>query len=146
MQKKLTLKQERFVEAYIESGNATQAATDAGYSKKTASTIGAENLKKPQILKALEKETEKIKTERIDSQQEIMEFLTDVRRGKVMETIVTPSGHKVRVPSKVADRIRAAELMGKRYAMWTERHELSGITPQIYFNIPKEGSDSNGQS
>lgn len=46
---KLTEKQQRFVEAYIETGNATKAALMAGYSKKTAYSIGNENLKKPEI-------------------------------------------------------------------------------------------------
>ncbi|NLR31383.1 terminase small subunit [Levilactobacillus tujiorum] len=142
---KLTVKQFKFVEAYIASGNATQAATEAGYSKKTAYKIGTENLKKPQILKALEKRTEEIKTERIDSQQEVMEFLSDVRRGKVQETVVTPGGRKVTVPSKVSERIKAAELIGKRYAMWTDKQDLTAtINPvQITDNVPA-GSDDDG--
>lgn len=45
--KKLTQKQQRFVDEYIISGNATQAAIKAGYSKKTARFVGAENLTKP---------------------------------------------------------------------------------------------------
>lgn len=142
---KLTVKQFKFVEAYIASGNATQAAIEAGYSKKTAGQTGNENLKKPQILKALEKRTEEIKTERIDSQQEIMEFLSNVRRGKVQETVVTPSGRKVTVPSKVSERIKAAELIGKRYAMWTDKQDLTAtINPvQITDNVPA-GSDGDG--
>ena len=46
---KLTLKQRRFVGAYLLSGNATQAALEAGYSAKTARFIGSENLTKPNI-------------------------------------------------------------------------------------------------
>ncbi|WP_369473320.1 terminase small subunit [Secundilactobacillus kimchicus] len=43
---KLTIKQQKFIESYIVSGNATQAAIEAGYSKKTAGQTGNENLKK----------------------------------------------------------------------------------------------------
>lgn len=41
---KLTEKQKRFADEYIKSGNATQAAIKAGYSKRTANRIGPENL------------------------------------------------------------------------------------------------------
>jgi len=50
----LTPKQARFVRAYLKDFNATQAAIRAGYSKHTAYAIGAENLKKPQIVAALD--------------------------------------------------------------------------------------------
>lgn len=62
---KLTERQRRFVEAFIETGNATEAAVLAGYSKKTAYSIGPENLKKPELKKAIEermKEIEALKT------------------------------------------------------------------------------------
>ncbi len=45
----LTLKQERFIQFYLISGNATQAAIEAGYSPDTAYSIGSENLNKPDI-------------------------------------------------------------------------------------------------
>ena len=53
MAKKLTSKQERFVEEYLVDLNATQAAIRSGYSKKTATAIGAENLTKPDIADAI---------------------------------------------------------------------------------------------
>lgn len=54
MEKKLTLKQERFVQEYLIDLNATRAAIRAGYSENTAGEIGYENLKKPQIKEALQ--------------------------------------------------------------------------------------------
>lgn len=51
--KKLTAKQQRFVEEYLIDLNATQAAIRAGYSKKTSYAIGIENLKKPEIMQAV---------------------------------------------------------------------------------------------
>lgn len=50
----LTPKQQRFVEEYLIDLNATQAAIRAGYSEKTAYSVGHENLKKPEIQKAIE--------------------------------------------------------------------------------------------
>lgn len=52
--KKLTEKEARFVDEYMVDGNATQAAIRAGYSAKTAAAIGAENLRKPHIVRALD--------------------------------------------------------------------------------------------
>lgn len=49
----LTEKQNRFVQEYLKDLNATQAAIRAGYSERTASAVGYENLRKPQIEKAL---------------------------------------------------------------------------------------------
>jgi Terminase small subunit len=46
---KMTPKQERFCAEYLIDLNATQAAIRAGYSKKTAASIGEENLRKPEI-------------------------------------------------------------------------------------------------
>lgn len=50
----LSPKQKRFVAEYLIDSNATQAAIRAGYSPKTAYSIGAENLKKPEIAAAVE--------------------------------------------------------------------------------------------
>jgi len=50
---KLTPKQERFIEEYLISLNATDAAIKAGYSEKTATKIGSENLTKPDIIEAI---------------------------------------------------------------------------------------------
>lgn len=47
--KKLTSKQKQFVDEYLVDLNATEAAKRAGYSAKTASSIGSENLRKPEI-------------------------------------------------------------------------------------------------
>ena len=56
---KLTAKQARFVSEYIIDFNATQAAVRAGYSEKTAYWIGTENLRKPEIEKAIKKHQDK---------------------------------------------------------------------------------------
>lgn len=56
---KLTPKQQRFVTEYLKCGNATEAAKQAGYSEKTAFRIGAENLQKPAIARAIERAQER---------------------------------------------------------------------------------------
>ena len=56
----LTPKQQRFVEEYLIDLNATQAAIRAGYSEKTAKSIGQENLTKPDIAKAIQEAQESL--------------------------------------------------------------------------------------
>jgi len=53
LEKKLTERQSRFVDNYVDCGNASEAAREAGYSQKTAGEIGHENLKKPEIRGAI---------------------------------------------------------------------------------------------
>ena len=57
---KLTIKQQRFADEYIISGNATEAAIKAGYSKKTANVIGVENLIKPNIKTYIDEKLKKL--------------------------------------------------------------------------------------
>lgn len=79
-------KQKLFVLEYLKDYNATQAAIRAGYSKKTARSIGQENLTKPDIQSAL-KEVSEVIVEKpsIASLQEIAEFLTAVKRGNMAD-------------------------------------------------------------
>lgn len=57
--KKLTAKQQIFVNEYLIDLNATQAAIRAGYSKKTAQRIGSENLSKPLVAAAIQELADK---------------------------------------------------------------------------------------
>ena len=124
--KKLTQKQQRFVDEYIISGNATQAAIKAGYAKKAAYQTGAENLKKPQIILALKKRNAEIKSQKTMDMQEVMERLAAIARGETVEQQVTNKGTVVEVEPKTSDQIRAMELIGKRYGAWTDKREVTG--------------------
>ncbi|WP_270519479.1 terminase small subunit, partial [Limosilactobacillus fermentum] len=79
---KLTLKQQRFVDEYIISGNATQAAIKAGYSKKTAKQMGTENLAKPIIKAELDRRNAEIQSAKTMDMQEVMERLAAMGRGE----------------------------------------------------------------
>lgn len=123
---KLTQKQQRFVDEYIISGNATQAAIKAGYSKKTARFVGAENLTKPNIKDELEKRNAEIKSQKTMDMQEVMERLAAIARGETVEQQVTNKGTVVEIEPKTSDQIRAMELIGKRYGAWTDKKEVTG--------------------
>lgn len=62
--KKLTPKQKAFADEYIKFGNATQAAIGAGYSAKTARSIGQENLTKPDISNYINERLKQIEDEK----------------------------------------------------------------------------------
>lgn len=115
---KLTEKQKRFADEYIKLGNATQAAIKAGYSKKTANRIGAENLSKLVIRDYIDKRMQAIENNRIMSAKEAVELLTGIGRGEVKETVVIASPVGVETVEKEADlktRISAIKEILKRY-------------------------------
>lgn len=87
---KLTAKQQKFADYYIELGNAAEAARKAGYSKRTARSIGQENLTKPDVKEYISKRLEELANERVADQQEVLEFLTRlVRREESDQVVVT---------------------------------------------------------
>lgn len=123
---KLTQKQQRFVDEYIISGNATQAAIKAGYSKRSAQQTGAENLLKPVIKAELDRRNAEIKSAKTADMQEVMEYLASVMRGEQTESVATAKGIYDNVPVSAKDRIKAAELIGKRHGAWTDKKEING--------------------
>lgn len=115
---KLTAKQKKFADNYIKTGNATQSAIDAGYSKKTAKSVGSENLTKPDIKAYIAEKMREIESDRIMGAQEALEFLTNVVRGKELETKVVTTQFNVstvKVPADVKTKISAAKEILKRY-------------------------------
>lgn len=124
--KKLTLKQQRFVDEYIISGNATQAVIKAGYSKKTANRIATENLSKPVIKTAIDKRNAEIQSEKTMDMQEVMELLASIARGETTEETVTNKGDVIETATRNSDKLKALELIGKRFGAWTDKKEISG--------------------
>jgi phage terminase small subunit len=126
---KLTQKQKAFCDYYIESLNATESAIKAGYSKKTAKEIGCENLTKLHIRAYIDERMKLLEDKRIASAEEVLQYLTSVVRGEVTEQKVmfSKEGSEIaELGASVNDRNKAAELLGKRYALWTDKKELSG--------------------
>lgn len=124
---KLTLKQKRFADEYIITGNATESAIKAGYSKKYANTNASKLLQNTTIKRYIDERLKILDSEKIADQKEILEFLTSAMRGEVTEPILRNSGDFeqviVDVKPNVATRKAAAELLGKRYKMWTDKVE-----------------------
>lgn len=142
----LTLKQQRFADEYIISGNATQSYLNAGYkaTKRTVAEANARKLLGNYSVKAyIEERLNDLKSKKVADQQEIMELLTRVARGESRAaTLIGLGGGAEEIsqemPPTMQERIKAAELLGKRYSMWTDKQEVSGTVGvvQIIDDIP----------
>lgn len=148
MAAKMTAKQMRFCDEYLIDLNATQAAIRAGYSKKTATVIGAENLTKPYIREYIDKRLAEKEESLIAKQDEVMKYLTSVMRRELKESVVVTLQNKtekwvrdedtgklkkqtiteespavVDIPARLSDSNKAAELLGKAYGIYSDRVE-----------------------
>lgn len=127
----MTAKMKLFCDEYLISLNATQAAIKAGYSEKTAYSIGQENLKKPEIKNYIEQRMAEKEAALIADQDEVLKYLTNVLRGQSQSEVIVVEGcgdgcSEARTMQKAPDekeRLKAAELLGKRYGLYTEKVE-----------------------
>ena len=106
MAKKFTTKQQRFIDFY--DGNATAAALKAGYSQRTAYSIGQENLNKPEIADAIGKREVKRNGPIIMSREDRQVFWTKMTKQAERD----------------GDKLKASELLGRSQADFTDRHEV----------------------
>ena len=124
---KFTAKQQRFCDEYLISLNATQAAIKAGYSEKTAYSIGVENLNKPEIKKYISDRMAEKEKELIADQDEVLKYLTAVMRkqSKAYSLARNEIGadEVIEKPPDEKEALKAAELLGKRYGLYTEKVE-----------------------
>ena len=155
MDDKLTNKQLLFCNEYLIDLNATQAAIRAGYSKKTASVIGIENLGKPKIKAYIDKIMKEKEDKLIAKQDEILKYYTAVMRGETRSSVLARQfdGSEIVVekPPDEKERLKAAELLGKRYGLNIEQLEkqarldkLKAETARIKGESPDEEKESDG--
>lgn len=140
--KSLTVKQRRFVDAYIETGNAAEAARRAGYKSRNADVMGRENLRKPTVRKVLEARLKELEDAQIADAREVLIHLTSAMRGEIEEEIPVVEGcgkgvSKARIIRKhisARDRLRAAEMLMKRHGLLLsdiEREEKQARTDAL---------------
>lgn len=131
----MNAKQRKFCDEYLISGNATDAAIKAGYSPKTAKQIGSENLAKPDLRAYIDAQLAKLHSAKIADAQEVLEYLTSVMRGEHTEQVLMLVGDGIQTVTDIdvsaKERIRAAELIGKRYALFSDKMDLGGAVPVV---------------
>ena len=134
---KLNARQKAFCEFYVASGNATDAAIKAGYSKSYARDRIHILMKSIGISRYIDELMQKVQSERIASAEEVLQNLTAIMRGEIQEEVVVVEGKgdgistasiiKKQVSAK--ERIKAAELLGKRHALFTDKAKIEGTLP-----------------
>ncbi|MDS3961908.1 terminase small subunit [Staphylococcus epidermidis] len=138
---KLNLKQQAFVDEYIKTGTAYQSAIRAGYSEKYAKSSSHKLLENVGIKAEIDKRMEKLKKDAIADQDEILQYLTSVLRGEVTDQELIPiqvgrgqmDVEELEKRSDTNARTKAAELLGKRYMMWTDKQQIE-TTATVQFN------------
>lgn len=110
----LNERQERFVDEWVRNGgNGAQAAREAGYSERTARSIAQRLLTNVDVKKAIQARQAELREQRRMTTDNVIEFFEKVVQGEIGEQEVTPSGKVIEVPTKVNNRIKAAENLGK---------------------------------
>lgn len=148
---KLTDKQFIFATEYLVDCNATRAYKKA-YPKVKKDEVAAVNgnrlLRNAKVKEYIDEQLKKIEDEKIADATEVMKYLTSVMRGEVQEEAVVVEGYgdgcseakKIKLEVKPRDRNKAAELLGKRYRLFTEKVEAD-VTQTVVFNGEDELED-----
>jgi len=137
----MNAKQKKFCDEYLVDCNAAQAAIRAGYSPKTAKQIGQENLTKPDLRAYIDEQLLRLHNDRTADAAEVMEYLTAVMRGESTAHVVVVEGigegcseaKVIQKPPDEKERLKAAELLGKRFGLFKENVSLD-IEPVVIVN------------
>ena len=124
----MTERQKRFGDEYVLDPNVTQAAIRAGYSEKTAYSIGQRLMKNVEVKSYIDAALARLQAENVADAQEVMRYLTSVVRGESQSSVLSLCGNGAQeVIEKRPDekeRLKAAELLGKRYGLYTEKVDV----------------------
>lgn len=112
----LTEKERIFADEYIKTTNATQSAIKAGYAEKSASSKGSQLLRKVKVRKYIDDVMEKRSKNTIATADEVLEYLTKVMNGEEKDAFG--------LDASIADRTKAAELLGKRHMLFTDKVKI----------------------
>lgn len=127
---KMTARQERFCDEYLIDLNATQAAIRAGYSSKYANTNASKLLQITAVKERLAGRMAEKQDKLIADQDEVLRYLTAVMRGESSASVLareeTGAEHVIEKPPDEKERLRAAELLGKRYGLYTDKMDVQG--------------------
>lgn len=124
--KELTIKQKKFADLYIETGNATQSYIDAGYKatkKKVAESNARKILGKYWVNQYIQDRMKELEQETIASQTEVLQYLTRVMRGEEKD--------QFGLEASLKDRTDCAKLLGQKYGTFKEKVDMTGSIPVV---------------
>ncbi len=135
MGKKLNERQKRAADYFIELGNKTQALLKAGYKKGYLGKF----FENEDVKEYIEERLKLLDEERIASSREVMRYLTSVMRGEQKEEVVVVEGgdngacaRNIEKDISAKDRLKAAELLGKRFGIYTEKVKVDGGVSVVF--------------
>lgn len=155
----LTPRQVRFVNEYIKTLNITQSAIKAGYAPNSAHVTGSRLLRNEKVDEYIKSQQDKIMDNSILTAKELLHLLTNAAVGDETETkevVVKRSSFErnpdtqrlnlvynehvelVEVPIKPSDRLKARDMLGKYHSLFTDKLDVSLVTPTFVDNIPLE--------
>lgn len=132
----MTEKQKRFADEYLIDLNGTRAYKVAYPNTKkdeTAAANAARLIRNDKVKTYIDEQLEKIHNEKTADAQEVLEYLTAVMRNEQTEEVVVVEGtgdgcseaRVIKKDASIKDRVKAAELLGKRYSLFTDKMELA---------------------
>lgn len=138
----MTDKQRKFADEYLIDCNATRAYKVAYSNVKNDDVARANSsrlLTNANIKSYIDEQLEKLHSDRTANAQEVMEYLTSVLRGKSRSTVCVTVGtgegcseaQLISKPPDEKERLKAAELLGKRYGLYTDKSDISGAVPTV---------------
>lgn len=157
----LTPRQVRFVNEYIKTLNITQSAINAGYAPNSAHVTGSRLLRNEKVDEYIKSQQDKIMDNSILTAKELLHLLTNAAVGDETETkevVVKRSSFEknpdtgrmnlvynehvelVEVPIKPSDRLKARDMLGKYHSLFTDKLDVSLVTPEFVDDIPSVDS------
>lgn len=112
----LTTRQKRFADSYLSDGDTEKALTAAGYREKNTGAAARRLLTSPTVQAYLAERENASRAQSIAGEEEVLEYLTRVLRGE---------------NGTDRERLRAAELLGKRHGLFHEKNETDGTAVVI---------------
>lgn len=138
----MTEKQQKFADEYIIDCNATRAYKAAYPNVKknnVAAAAGARLLRIVKVAAYIEEKLAEISSQKTANAQEVMEYLTSVMRGESESSVVVVEGYGegcseakiIEKPPDEKERLKAAELLGRHYAIFTDKVKAEGAIPVV---------------
>lgn len=144
----LNTRNKQVLDDFLITGNGTESYLKFYKSvkkKETAAAAFSRLYNSKEAKEYLEVQMEKLNDRAIAKADEVLRYLTSVMRGHETEQVLIGFGEGVQritnIEVSAKDRIKAAELIGKRYGTWTDKVDMNVTVPEIVFDVPLEDDD-----
>lgn len=145
----MTAKQQIFADEYLKDLNGTRAYK-AAYTNVKKDSVASANavrlLGNAKVKSYIDEQLEKMHNERTADAQEVLEYLTSVMRGQQTEEVLRGVGMgeqlKTNIEVGAKDRLKAAELLGKRHALFTDKVDVAATQKVVFVDdVPQDDED-----